>query len=309
VTRTRRLTLVVALNLLLVVGQTLAGLAAHSTGLLADAGHNFTDVAGVTASLLTARWALHPRDATHSFGYHRGTILAALANSVAITTITLLIAIEGIRRLLHPEAVRGEIVIVTAAGALLLNAIAAAIAHEKNHGADLNMRSVLLHMTSDAAASLVVLASGVLLATVHSITWVDPTASLVVGVIIVTEAWSILRSSIEILLESSPSDLDLGELEMVIHEVPGVTDIHDLHVWSLSSDIRALSAHLVLAGHPTLEEAQRVGDQVKKAIAEPFAIAHTTLELECERCVEEQEDPCLMDPHDSETPRTRRSPE
>jgi cobalt-zinc-cadmium efflux system protein len=125
--------------------------------------------------------------------------------------------------------------------------------------------------------------------------WVDPAASLVVAAVIVVEAVRLLRASVEVLLESAPADVDLGELTATMGRVPGVADVHDLHVWSLSSDVRALSAHLVLSGHPTLEEAQVVGDRVKAAIGGPFTIAHSTLELECERCIDGEVDPCLMD--------------
>ena len=128
-----------------------------------------------------------------------------------------------------------------------------------------------------------------------SLEWIDPTASLVVAAIIVVEAYRLLRESVDVLLESAPADMDLDALSATMHGVPGVAEVHDLHVWSLSSDVRALSAHVVLTGHPSLEEAQVVGDNVKTAIGGPFTIAHSTLELECERCRDDEADPCLMD--------------
>ena len=124
---------------------------------------------------------------------------------------------------------------------------------------------------------------------------VCPAASIVVALIIVVEAYRLLRGSVDVLLESSPADVNLAELTAAMGRVPGVAEVHDLHVWSLSSDVRALSAHVVLTGHPTLEQAQVVGDRVKSAIGVPFTIAHSTLELECERCTDAELDPCLMD--------------
>jgi cobalt-zinc-cadmium efflux system protein len=149
-------------------------------------------------------------------------------------------------------------------------------------------------MVGDALDSLAVMAAGVALLFAPSATWLDPVSALVVAMIIVYQAGRVFRGSIAVLLESTPSDVDLAELTAVMAGVPGVSEVHDLHVWSLSSEMRVLSAHLVLSGHPTLEEAQVVGEHVKQAIAVPFSIAHSTLELECERC-NDDDDPCRME--------------
>jgi cobalt-zinc-cadmium efflux system protein len=291
--RTRRLVVALGLNVALAGVQLGGGLAAHSLGLLSDAGHNVTDVAGLAMSLLAVRWATRPRNPSHSFGYHRGPILAALANTAVIAVVTVAIVAESVARLLHPHAVRGGLVVTVAAVAFVTNGLAAVMLRERS--GDLNMRSATLHMTGDALGSLAVLGAGVVLVADHALEWADPAASLVVAAIIVVEAYRLLRASVDVLLESSPADVDLTELTEVMGRVPGVTEVHDLHVWSLSSDVRALSAHVVLSGHPTLEEAQIVGDRVKAAIGTPFTIAHSTLELECERCIDGEVDPCLMD--------------
>jgi cobalt-zinc-cadmium efflux system protein len=180
-----------------------------------------------------------------------------------------------------------------AAGAFLLNAAAALLLRERHP--DLNMRAATFHMTADAAASLVVAAAGALILVDARLRWADPVASLAVGTLIIIEAYRLLRASLAILLESAPADLDLAALTGAMVTIPGVAEVHDLHVWSLSSEVRALSAHVVVVGHPSLEQAQLIGDKVKAAVAGPFTIAHTTLELECERCTDEESDPCLMD--------------
>ncbi len=161
------------------------------------------------------------------------------------------------------------------------------------------MRSALLHMFGDALASLAVLISAALLMAYPSATWLDPAAALVVAAIIVYEAAIVFRSSVSVLLESTPADVDLDELTAAMRVVDGVDEVHDLHVWSLSSEMRVLSAHLVLTGHPTLEQAQLVGDQVKRTVSRSFSISHSTLELECERCQDTADDPCPMDAPDS----------
>ncbi len=290
--RTRRLVVSLALNIGLVVVQVVFGVVAHSTGLLADAGHNLADVGALILSLVAVRLALRPPSAERSYGNHRATILAALANAALIAVVTVLIVVDSLHRLGHPEQVRAGIVVAVALGGLVVNGAAAFILRDGTD--DLNMRSVFVHMAGDALASLAVVCAGILLLFVPSASWLDPASALVVAAIIVTQAYRVLRSSIAVLLESTPSDVDLHHLTEAMARVPGVGEVHDLHVWSLSSEVRVLSAHMVLTGHPTLEEAQVVGEQVKAAIAEPFAISHSTLELECERC-NEDDDPCRME--------------
>jgi cobalt-zinc-cadmium efflux system protein len=299
--RSRRLTISLALNGLLVVVQIAFGLVAHSTGLLADAGHNLSDVGALVLSLVAVRLALRPPSARRSFGNHRATILAALGNAALVAAVTALIVLDSIHRLGHPEPVRAGIVIVVAAVGLVVNGIAALVLRDGSH--DLNMRSILVHMAGDALASLAVLIAGAVMFVTSSASWLDPVSALVVAAIILYQAAQVFRKSIAVLLESTPPDVDLDRLTATMAGVPGVSEVHDLHVWSLSSEMRVLSAHMVLTGHPTLEEAQVVGERVKRSIAGPFSISHSTLELECERC-NDTDDPCQME---SVTPATAAS--
>jgi len=287
--RTRRLGFSLALNAGLVIVQIGFGLTAHSTGLIADAGHNLADVGALAFALVAVRLVLRPPSEERSFGNHRATILAALANASLIAVVTVLIVIASIHRLEHPEHVRAGVVVVIASFGLIVNGVAVLLLRDGSP--DLNMRAALLHMAGDTLASLAVILAGALLIFVPTASWLDPVSALVVAGVIVYQAAFVFRASIAVLLESTPTGLDLNRLRATMVGVNGVDDIHDLHVWSLSSEMRVLSAHLVLSGHPTLEEAQIVGNQVKVAIAEPFSISHSTLELECEHC-QDDEDPC-----------------
>jgi cobalt-zinc-cadmium efflux system protein len=291
-TRTRRLAVSLALNVGLVIVQIAFASVAHSTGLLADAGHNLSDVGALVLSLVAVRLALRPPSAQRSFGNHRATILAALANASLIAVVTVLIVIDSIHRLEHPESIRAGIVVVVASLGLVVNGLAALILRDGTH--DLNTRAAFLHMAGDALASLAVVLAAVVILFVPSAHWLDPASALVVAAIIVFQASRVFARSISVLLESTPSDVDLQQLTATMSCVSGVSEVHDLHMWSLSSEMRVLSAHIVLEGHPTLEEAQLVGEQVKMAIAKPFTIAHSTLELECERCNDES-DSCAME--------------
>lgn len=289
--RESRLRLALALNVIIVVVQVVFGLVARSLGLLADAGHNLTDAAAVILSLLAVRWARRRPTGQRSFGHHRATILAAQANAAMILAATVLITYEGIRRIRHPQAVSGGIVVIVALLAAAANLGAAVALREKDdghgHGPDLNMRSAFLHMAGDAAASVGVALAGFIILVTKGNYWLDPLVSIGVGLVIAYHAWKLLRSTTEVLLESTPAGLDLAELQAAIDGVEGVEHVHDLHVWSISSDIRALSAHVVLDGHPTLEEAQVVSTAIKRLIGPRFSIAHATLELECESCMDE----------------------
>jgi len=294
VTRSRRLGIALGFNMALVAGQVVFGLIAHSLGLLADAGHNLSDVAAVVVSLVAVRWARRAPTAERSYGYHRGTILAALVNAATILAVTGFILYEGLRRLAQPEPIQAGVVVGVALAAFAINAGAGFALREKG-SSDLNMRSALLHMTGDAVASLGVAVAGLVILVTGRFLWLDPIMSMGIGVLIAVEAFQLVRQAAEVLLESTPRDVNLDRLTETMSDVEGVETVHDLHVWSLSSEVRALSAHLVLAGHPSLEEAQVVGDRVKSAVAAPFSIAHSTLELECEPCADADLGPCGMD--------------
>ncbi len=283
--RNRRLLVVLGLNAVVVAGSVVFGLAAGSLGLLADAGHNLADVAAILASLAAVRISRRAPNERRSFGYHRGTVLAAQANAAGLLAVTALILYEGVRRLLDPQPVEGGVVLAVATAAFVANATSVLLLLGDRE--DLNMRSALLHMTSDAAASLGVAAAGAVILVTGRFWRLDPAVSIAIALLVAWQAWKLLRATGDVLLESTPAGVDTDELAGAMRRVAGVEDVHDLHVWSLSSDVHALSAHVVLLGHPTLEEAQAVGNHVKAAVSRDFGVAHATLELECEGCVDD----------------------
>jgi cobalt-zinc-cadmium efflux system protein len=290
VTRELRLRLVLALNLALAAALVVAGVVAHSLGLFAAAGDTVTDIGAVLLSLLAVRLARRTPTAQRSFGYHRSTILAAQANSAAILVVCVVIVVEGVRRLQHPPDVHGGLVLVVAGVAAVVNGVAALVLHGDSH--DLNMRAVMLDTVGDAAANTGVALAGAVILLTGSNEWLDPAVSIAIAAVIAFRAVRLLVQAADVLLESTPAGLDLGSLASAVTDVDGVDAVHDIHVWSLSSEVRAMSAHLVLSGHPTLEEAQVVGDRVRATIGPRFGIAHATLELECESCVQEDGEPC-----------------
>jgi cobalt-zinc-cadmium efflux system protein len=291
--RSRALVAALCLNVVIVVGQVVAGIGAHSLGLIADAGHNLVDVAAILLALIAVRWSRRAPTTSRSYGYHRATILAALANAVLIVAVTGWLVVEGIIRLEHTPAVNGGVVAIVAAAAAVLNIVAVLVVREGG-AHDLNLRAVMLHLVGDVLASVGVAVAGFAI-------WLggpyllDPLASLLVALLIGAQALPLVRDSADVLLESTPTGLDVDAMVLTLCTDPGVLGVHDLHVWSLSSDLRAMSAHVLVSGHPSLEEARVVGERLKDRLAADFAIGHATLELECETC--DVEPPtCLVEP-------------
>jgi cobalt-zinc-cadmium efflux system protein len=213
-------------------------------------------------------------------------VLAAQVNAGAICVITVLVVAESVHRFFSPEPVQGGPMVVVAAVALVVDALAALVLWDRSSGDTFTVRTAVLHMGGDALAALGVVVAGSVILVTGRFAWLDPAVGLGIAALIAWGAVGLLRSTTDVLLESAPYGLDVGDLERAMAEVRGIEGVHDLHVWSLSAEIRALSAHLVLSGHPTLEEAQATGVEVRRAIADGFHIAHATLELECETCGE-----------------------
>jgi cobalt-zinc-cadmium efflux system protein len=284
VTLRTRLAVALLLNLGIVAAQAVAGFGAHSVGLLADAGHNLVDGAGLGLSLLAVYMTRRPPTPERSFGYHRATVLAAQANAGAICVITVLVVAESVHRFFSPQPVQGGPMVVVAGVALVVDGIAAVVLWDRSSRDTFTVRTAVLHMGGDALASLGVVVAGLVILVTGRFAWLDPAVGLGIAALIAWGAVGLLRSTTDVLLESAPYGLDVADLERAMAEVRGIDGVHDLHVWSLSAEIRALSAHLVLSGHPTLEEAQATGVEVRRAIADGFRIAHATLELECETC-------------------------
>ena len=292
VNREARLRLVLGLNVAMVAGLVSVGFLAHSLGVLAAAWDTVTDVAVVGISLVAVRLVRRPPTAQRTFGYHRSTILAAQANAAGILAVSILILVEGVRRLFQPHHVEGGLVVAVAVAALAVNGVAALVL--RADAEDLNMRAVLIDTVGDAVANAGVAIAGAVILLTDGHYWVDPFVSILIAIVVGARALRLMAQAADVLLESTPAGLDLSQLSSAMAGVDGVESVHDLHAWSLSSDVRALSAHVVLDGHPSLEAAQLVGERVKTAIGRPFGIAHATLELECEACAPAG-DECGMD--------------
>ena len=277
----RQLRLAVVLTLVVFGVELAGGLWSHSLALLADAGHVAADVLALGLAWLAAVLSRRPADPRRTYGYHRVGILAALANAAAVLAVIVLIAYEAVRRLAHPEPVAGGAVVLTALVAIGLNGYL----FRRMHGGwgDLNLRAALLHVLGDLAAGVGVVVGGLVILLTGWLA-VDPLISLGICLLIATGAVRIGREAIHVLLEGTPAGLDLAAVERALLEAEEVRSVHDLHVWTVSPEHPALSAHLVVEAQ-SLADAEHLVRSLEARLCERFGIGHTTMQLEvCHPC-------------------------
>ncbi|MBK5059074.1 cation transporter [Burkholderia sp. R-70199] len=271
----RAFALAVALNVAIVVVQAVYGVIAHSTALLADAGHNLSDVLGLLLAWGATWLAARRPSARYTFGYGSSSILASLANAGLLLFACGVIVAEAIGRLMNPAPVAGLVVFVVATVGVVVNGFSAWL-FMRGQKDDLNLRGAFLHMAADAAISAAVAISGLVIL-YTSWTWLDPVMSLLVVAVVVVGTWGLLRDSVRMALDAVPPGVDLQNIRDYLAEQPGVTDVHDLHVWALSTTGNALSAHLVMpAGHPGDESI----DGIVVTLRERFSMQHATLQVD-----------------------------
>jgi cobalt-zinc-cadmium efflux system protein len=276
-----RLGLSVILTLALVVAETVAGYYADSLALLTDAAHNLTDVAALALTWYAFHLAGQPPHAGKTFGYHRVGILAALVNSSTLVLIAAGIFYEAYERLQAPPVVQADLMIAVGAAAFAVNLLTAwLVGHGSHH--DLNLRSAFLHLLGDVFSTLGAVVAGIAIR-LTGMNWLDPTASILIGLLILWNAWLILRETVDILLESTPKDIEMSTMVRDILQIEGVRGVHDLHVWSLSQKLRVLSAHVVIDDMP-ISEAAHIQRALNALIGETYGIGHSTVQLECRGC-------------------------
>jgi len=278
----KRLAATLGLVVCYMVAEVVGGLLTGSLALLADAGHMLSDAAAIALAIFALWFARRPPGPRHTYGYYRTEILAALINSAALIAIAIFITYEAIRRFASPPTIDGGPMAVIAAGGLLVNLAGLFLLHDDRHES-LNLRGAWLHVLSDLLGSVQTLAAATLIWTLGWY-WVDPLASLLISLLVVYSAWGLLKESVAVLMERAPGHIDVDEVRSALLAAPGVVDVHDLHIWSITSGMHALSAHLVTAGprpHPGLLRT------LQTLLRERFGIDHSTLQIEPEGWEEE----------------------
>ncbi len=266
----------------LMVVEALGGWWTNSLALLSDAGHVFGDVAALVLAYVALRLALRPPTVRHTYGLHRSEILAALLNALALFGIAGLILWEAYSRLFEPPEVKSGVMLIIAVVGLAVNLVVVLRLRGHSHG-DLNLRSAYLHVLSDLLASVaVILAALIMLLTPWSWRYLaDPVLSGLIAVLILGSAVRVGRESLHILMEGVPFGLTLEEIALALDEIPEVTSVHHLHAWSICSNIRAVSVHVV-ADYTTEAERMKLRREVENLLLERFGFSQTTIETECD---------------------------
>src|SRR5207237_7306143 len=301
-----RIRLALLLTATVLVVEVVGGLWAHSLALLSDAGHVVTDLVVLALSSFALAQVQRPASARRSFGYQRVGILVALANALLLGAIVVGIVFEAVRRLQHPGAVQGGLMAAAAVVGLVISLVIARSLQPMQ--GDLTVRSALMHIWGDAWASGGCIVAGVLIVLTGWLP-IDPLLSLAIAALIAWSAWRVVKAAIDILLESTPSDLRTDTVVTAVKRVPGVRDLHDLHIWSLGAQSRAMSAHLLIDDQ-RVTQAQDILAEVREILAHEFEIEHTTIQFEslvCRPgdvfCVQPEGHPHIDDAHDRVTRR------
>ena len=273
----RTLIIGAVLNIVYVIVEFGMGFYTQSLALMADAGHNLSDVAGLLLSLLAFRLARVKSSRTFTYGFRKSTVLASLANAVLLLVAVGGILLESIQRFRHPEPVAGGIVAWVAALGIVVNAASALLFfRQKDH--DLNMRGAYLHLLSDALVSVAVVVSGVVIGYTGWF-WLDPMMGLIVAVVILVSTWRLLTDSLRLSLDGVPTNIDLADVQAEIASVTGVERVHHVHIWAMSTTENALTAHLVLQPGLTPDQVTALRKEIRHEL-EHQSITHATLEIE-----------------------------
>lgn len=277
------LRLALGLTVVILLIELVGGLLSHSLALLSDAGHVLTDVFALGLAWFAVEQSKRPADHRRTFGYQRVSLLAALLNSVTLILIVIAIAYEAVRRLIAPQPVHGQIVIVAALAGIAINVfVLLALRGDRE---SLNLRAALLHVTGDVAASVGVVIAGLVILLTGWL-YIDPLLSIAIAALIAYGALGIVRETVNLLLEGTPREIDLAAVRAEIESSSLVTSVHDLHVWALSSDEMALSCHVVIGDCP-LGDAEHVVRRLEARLCDRFAIGHSTIQVEsCHPCGE-----------------------
>ena len=277
----KRFVLALALTGLIFLAELAGGWWTHSLALLSDAAHVFMDSFALGLSYLALRAARLPADDKHTYGFHRMQVLAALANGATLLLVAVEILREAWNRFQEPVPVLAGPMLVIAVIGLVVNLVVALTLSQHDHD-DLNTRSAFLHVVGDALASLGVIAVGVVLLFVEW-NWLDPLVSVLIGLLILVSSGRVLKESVHILVEGMPAGMSASAIAEAMQQVPGVSQVHDLHVWTIAPGFVALSAHVTLADQ-LLSETAEVMAGLKEVLEQEFGIRHTTIQFECDDC-------------------------
>src|ERR1700761_6081822 len=257
-----------------------AGVRAHSLALISEAGHNVSDFLALALSFVAVYFQTRPANDQKTFGYQRAGVLAAFLNALTLVVISIWIAIAAIHRLSAPVEMQPRLMMIVAAAGVVMNGVIAALLWTASR--DVNIRSTFIHMLGDTLSTAAVIVGGFAIMLTGR-NWIDPVLSILIAALILWSSLSIVRETLNILLEGTPRGCSLVEIRKTLQLVEGVQDVHDLHVWSLGSQTHALATHITIADIPPSKSA-RILEQVNGTLRQKFRIYHSTIQFECSGC-------------------------
>ena len=269
-----------ALTLLYILATLYFGLRAHSLALLSEAGHNLSDFAALALSFLAVHLQTKPATDERTFGYQRAGVLAGFVNALTLMILAAWIAISAIHRFAQPVTVEPHLMMMVAAAGVLMNGLIAGLLWK--FSGDVNIRSVFLHMLGDTISTAAVIVGGLAILFTHQ-QWIDPVLSLIISLMILWSSWSIVRETLHILLEGTPRTVNLGEIRTAMSKIEGVVNVHDLHIWSLTSQSHALASHVQVIEMP-LADTEKLLERINHQLRDHFGINHTTIQIEVTDC-------------------------
>jgi cobalt-zinc-cadmium efflux system protein len=277
----RRLAIALTITGLMTIVEVVGGLMSNSLALLGDAGHMFTDTLALGLSLVALTLAKRPASEKRTYGFHRAEVLAALTNGAILIVISVFIFYEAYQRFVEPPEVKGGLMLGVAAVGLVANVVGISILRSASRE-NLNVKGAFLHMWSDSVSSAGVIVAGVVIL-VTGWTVADPVVSVLIGVLILRGAAGLVLESSDILLEAVPKHLDVNQVSSALKEIRGVRDVHDMHLWTITSGVHALSCH-VLIEDQTVSNSAQIVEEINETLGQKSGVAHSTLQLECEEC-------------------------
>jgi len=280
-TNQRRLLVALSITGLMTIVELAGGLISNSLALIGDAGHMFTDTLALGLSLFALNLAKRPASQTKTYGFYRAEILAALINGTLLVLVSAYIFYEAYHRFVEPPEVRGSLMLTVAVIGLAANVVGISILRSASRG-NLNVKGAFLHMWSDTVSSVGVIAAGIIILLTGR-TIADPIISIIIGLLILRGAGGLVWESVNILLEAVPKHLDVGRINTEIRKIKGVNDVHDVHLWAITSGMYAISCHLLIEDQ-MVSNCTQIVEEVNQTLSQKFGISHSTVQLECEEC-------------------------
>lgn len=265
----------ILLNVLYIIVELIVGLRINSMGLVADAGHNASDVIGLMLAGGSAYLATKSPTKNRTYGFRKSTILSSFLNALILYIAVGAIIVESIRKFINPEPVQGGMMMIVAAIGIIINA-ATALLFMKDRNKDINIKGAFLHMAADAGVSLGVVIAGLLI-TLSGWIWIDPIVGIAIAIVISIGTWGLLRESFNLSMDAVPSQIDIDEVRTFLHSIDGVENLHDLHIWSMSTTEIALSTHIVVKNN---DYNSRILQEICQGLSHKFNINHPTIQIE-----------------------------